>query len=105
MLEKFVRLNEPMPAVDSKERVVIRAHRDWLLNHPDTQSHAIDTRHSVPDKYNWYRYLATTGWPEYTYYAIFIMNDITDPMSLDERYQTILLPSVAAVQQIRMSIV
>lgn len=105
MLERFIKLGAPLPAVDSKERTVYRAHRDWLISHPETISHPLDPRYSVPDKYNWYRYLATTGWPEYTYYAIMVMNDIIDPMSLDETVQTILLPSVAAVDQIRTSIV
>jgi hypothetical protein len=105
MLEKFTTLEAPMPEPDSDIRRVIRDHKDYLINHPTTSIHSIDPDVSYPERYNWYRYFLLKSIPTLLFYPIFVVNDITDVMSLDHDTATIILPSAHTVQSLLARII
>ena len=106
MLDKFITLDEVVPSLDSVKRRVLRDHTEYLRNHKDTRTIAIDPRYAWPEIHNFYAYCKLVGWQNNQIYPIMLLNGIDEPMQFNtDDFQTLVVPTSAAVSEVLDTIV
>lgn len=101
MLEKFITLPEVVPPLDSVTRRVLRDHTEYLRNHKDTRSVAIDPRYAWPEIHNFYAYCKLVKLQPNQIYPIMLLNGIDEPMMFNtDDFQTLIIPTSTAVAEV-----
>jgi len=101
MLDKFITLAEVVPSVDSTKRRVLRDHTEYLRKHPDTRIVPINPEFAWPEVHNFYAYCNLIDLDPIQVYPVMLLNRIDEPLQFSaEKYQTLIVPSALAVNEV-----
>lgn len=103
MLEKFISLKEIMPPLDSSKRRLLIDHREFFKTHSTTVEEEVNPAFSYPEQNNFYAYCKLMGYEDTQIYVIMLINDLSDSFSFSKDTKTLLIPSVATIQQVLSS--
>lgn len=103
-VNNLISYNYPPMSAEPAYRIKLAPYLDYLRKHKDTKTIPVQQATARPYYYNLYGYLRSQGYDNILHWIIMKMSDLPSPEAFDEKVETLVVPNISLIDEIRIII-